>query len=185
MESTVRGGGFVLRVGGQPRAEVMQLLHSADVSLNIHAETLLAHPAFDAPEGRSLRIVERTVAELGFEHGAIQSRVFIAARNQGLELCPLVTGPFLRLAMMGQTNAPDSVLSAGRAPSGAIHVASEPLSEDVEYPKGFYLRVVDGRPWLRGYRCDDTYVWAPEHRLAFVSPAGQGDASTLSDHREG
>jgi hypothetical protein len=60
------------------------------------------------------------------------------------------------LAMIGQSNAPD--LSAGRAPTGAIHVASEPLSRDVEYPKGFYLRIVDGQAWLRGYRCDDTYV---------------------------
>lgn len=171
MVSTVQSDGFVVRVGGQSRAEVMQLLHGADVSLNIHAETLLAHSAFDAPEARSLRIVERTVAELGFERGAIQSRVFTAARSQGLELCPLVTGPFLRLAMMEQTNAPDSVLSAGRAPTGAIHVASEPPSEDDEYPKGFYLRVVDGRSWLRGYRCDDTYVWTPEQRLAFAVPA--------------
>jgi hypothetical protein len=97
--------------------------------LNAHAETLLAHPAFDAPEGQSLRIVERTVEELGLEHGAVQSQVFTAARNHGLELCPLVTGPYLRLAMMDQSNAPDSVLSTGRAPTGAIHVASEPLSD--------------------------------------------------------
>lgn len=171
MVSTVHGDGFVVQSGGQSRAEVLQLLHSAGDMLNAHAETLLAHPFFDAPVARSLRIVERTVGELGFERGAVQSRVFTAARNQGLELCPLVTGPYLRLAIMEQTNAPDSVLSAGRAPTGAIHVASEPLSEDVEYPKGFYLRVVDGQPWLRGYRCDDTYVWAPEQRLAFVVPA--------------
>jgi len=171
MMSTVQGDGFVVQAGGQSRAEILQLLHGAGVMLNAHAETLLAHPSFDAPVARSLRIVERTVGELGFARGAIQSRVFTAARNQGLELRPLVAGPYLRLAIMEQTNAPDSVLSAGRAPTGAIHVASEPLSEDVEYPKGFYLRVVDGQLWLRGYRCDDTYVWAPEQRLAFVLPA--------------
>ena len=170
MVSTVQGEGLVVHVGSHSRAELTQLLRTADVMLNVHAETLLAHPAFDAPTARSVRIVERTVGELGFERGAIQSRVFTAARNQGLELCPVVTGPYLRLAITEQPNAPDSVLSAGRAPTGAIHVASEPLSKDVEYPKGFYLRVVDGRMWLRGYRCDDTYVWAPEQRLAFVLP---------------
>lgn len=163
--------GFVVRVGGHSRAELKQLLRRAGVLLNVHAETLLAHPVFDAAEARSLRIVERTVRELGFEHGALQSRAFTAARDQGLELCPLATGPYLRLAMTEQANAPDSVLSAGRAPTGAIHVASNPPSQDVEYPKGFYLRVVEGRVWLRGYRCDDTYVWAPEQRLAFVLPA--------------
>ena len=38
------------------------------------------------------------------------------------------------------------------------------------YPKGFYLRVVDDEVWLRGYRCDDTYEWGPEQRLALVQP---------------
>ncbi|MDQ0850616.1 hypothetical protein QFZ65_002554 [Arthrobacter sp. B3I9] len=172
MISAAKVEGFLVRVGGRSRVEVEQLLHNAGVLLNVHAETLLAHPAFDNSEGQSLQIVERTVGELGFDHGAVQSLVFTAARNQGLALCPLVTGPYLRLAMMGQSNAPDSVLSAGRAPTGAIHVASGPLSEGVGYPTGFYLRVVDGQAWLRGYRCDDTYVWEPDRRLAFVLPGG-------------
>ncbi|MDO5743566.1 MAG: hypothetical protein Q4P23_03785 [Micrococcaceae bacterium] len=172
MVGTLGEDGFVVRVGGHSRVEIMQLLRRANILHNDHAETLLAHPAFDAPEARSLRIVERTVRELGFEHGAVQSRVFTTARNQGLELCPLVTGPYLRLAMTEQSNAPDSVLSAGQAPTGAIHVASDPPSQDVEYPKGFYLRVVNGQRWLRGYRCDDIYEWAPGQRLALVLPAG-------------
>lgn len=125
---------------------------------------------FDATAGQTLRIVERTVEQLGLTEGAVLPELFAAARNQGLELCPLVVGPYLRLEMMKQGNAPDSVLSAGRSPAGAIHVASEPISDDVDYPKGFYLRVVDGQPWLRGYCCDDTYVWTPEQRVAFLLP---------------
>jgi hypothetical protein len=172
MISTAKDEGFRVGAGGHSRVEVLRLLRNADVRLNVHAETLLAHPAFDDPERQDLRIVERTVEQLGFESGAVQSRIFSAALNQGLALCPLVAGPYIRMAMTGQSNAPDSALSAGRAPTGAIHVASEPLSEDVEYPKGFYLRVVDGQAWLRGYRCDDTYVWAPDQRLAFLLPDG-------------
>lgn len=170
MISTETDEGFVVRVGGHSRVEILRLLRSADVVLNVHAETLLAHSVFDNPELQNLRIVARTVEELGFEHGAVQSQVFSAARNLGHALCPVVAGPYLRMAMMGQSSAPDSVLSAGRAPTGAIHVASEPLSEDVGYPKGFYLRVVDGQAWLRGYRCDATYVWAKDQRFAFLSP---------------
>ncbi|MHA7240494.1 hypothetical protein [Arthrobacter sp. TMS1-12-1] len=170
MTSTADIEPFTVQVGGQSRPEVLQSLKDAGVQLNAHAETLLAHPAFDTPASRILRIVERTVGQLGFEHGGVQSRIFAAARHQGLELCPLVTGPYFRLAMMDQANAPDSILSAGRGPTGAIHIASEPVSEDVDYPKGFYLRVVDGQPWLRGYCCDDTYLWAPEQRLAFLLP---------------
>ncbi len=165
--------GLGIRVGGQSRDAVVRSLQDSGVLLNTHAETLLAHSAFDAPAGRTLRIVERTVEQLGLGGGAVQSRVFAAARSQGLDLCPLVTGPYLRLAMMDQANAPDSILSAGRSPTAAVHVASEPVSEDVEYPKGFYLRVVDGQAWLRGYRCDDTYVWAPGQRLAFSVPDGR------------
>jgi hypothetical protein len=173
MMSAPKSEGRIVRVGGRPRAEVLRSLRDAGIQLNTHAETLLAHPAFDDPAGRTLRIVERTVEQLGLEKGAVQSRVFTAARSHGLELCPVVTGPYLRLALMDQANAPDSVLSAGRGPAGALHIASEALSEDVEYPKGFYLRVVDGQSWLRGYRCDDEYVWTPGQRLAFVSPDGR------------
>lgn len=170
MMSTAQSEGLVIQVGGQPRSELIQSLRHAGIHLNTYAETLLAHPAFAAPVRQTLRIVERTVEQLGLQDGAVQPKVFATARNQGLELCPLVAGPYLRLVLTDQENAPDSVLSAGRAPTGAIHVASEPVSEDVEYPKGFYLRVVENQPWLRGYRCDDTYVLAPEQRLAFLLP---------------
>lgn len=161
---------LALRVGGRPRAELLHDLRAAGVALNQHAETLLADPAFDDPVARTLRILVRSVEDLGLPEGGVQSRVFAAARARGLELCPLVTGPFLRLAMTDQPDAPDSVLSAGRAPTGAVHVASAPVSDDVEHPKGFYLRVVDGQAWLRGFRCDDSYVWGPEQRLALVLP---------------
>ena len=170
MTSTEKIEPRIVQIGGQSRTEIMQSLSDAGVQLNAYAQTLLAHPNFDAPSARTVQIVERTVEQLGFKHGGVQSQIFTAAKNQGLELCPLVTGPYLRLAMMDQANAPDSVLSAGREPTGAIHIASEPLSKDVEYPKGFYLRVVDGQTWLRGYRCDDTYVSAPAQRLAFLLP---------------
>jgi hypothetical protein len=169
MMSTAKIEGLVIRVGGQSRTEVLTSLWDVGVQLNANAETLLAHSAFDNPVGQTIRVVERTVEQLGLEKGAVQSLVFAAARSQGLELCPLVTGPYLRLALMDQANAPDSILSAGRGPTGAIHIASEPVSEDAQYPKGFYIRVVDGQAWLRGYRCDDTYVWAPGQRLAFLS----------------
>lgn len=168
--SPAKAGGIVVHVGGRSRTQLAGALHDAGVQLNAYAETLLAQSTFDNPARQALRIVERTVKELGFEEGAVQSQVFAAARNQGLELCPLVAGPYLRLALAGQGNAPDSVLSGGHAPAGAVHIASEPVNEDVEYPKGFYLRVVGRQAWLRGYCCDDTYVWTPEQRFAFLLP---------------
>jgi len=170
MKSTAKVEGFIVQVGGQTRTQLERTLNDAGVQLNAYAETLLAHPTFDDPAGQTLRIVERTVEQLGLEEGAVLSQVFAAARNQGLEPCPLAVGPYLRLALTDQVDAPDSALSAGRSPTGAIHIASALVSEDLEYPKGFYLRVVDGQAWLRGYCCDDTYVWTPEQRLAFLLP---------------
>lgn len=90
--------------------------------------------------------MRRTVQQLGLPAGGPQCRVFAAATRHGLQLCPAISGPFLRLATMHQPNAPDSVLSAGRASTGAIHIASEPLSDDPDYPKEFYLRGLTTRP---------------------------------------
>ncbi|MDT0189335.1 hypothetical protein HF984_04290 [Rothia terrae] len=47
-------------------------------------------------------------------------------------------------------------------------MATPVLSDDDEFPKGFYLRVVDDVPWLRGYRCDDLYMHPLESQFLFV-----------------
>ncbi len=160
-----------LSVGGASRADLRTALQSHGVLLNAHAETLLDHEAFDVREPVELTVVVRDLAELGLGDGGSLQEVFTAAREQGLSLCPPDTGPYLRLALRSQPNAPDSVLSAGRSPAGAIKVAAAPLSDDVEFPKGFYLRVVDGVRWLRGYRCDDEYRFAAGDRFAFTLPS--------------
>ncbi len=109
MMSAAKIESFVLQVGGRPRMQLVRILRDAGVQLNAHAEALLAHSTFDAPAGQTLRIVERTVEQLGLEKGAVLSQVFAAARNQGLELCPLAVGPYFRLALTDQANAPDLV----------------------------------------------------------------------------
>ncbi len=162
--------GLAVAVGGLTRAELVDRLRGRGVGLNAHAETLLAHPVFDgSASARTVVFAERSVAELGFPEGAGLSRILAAARQRGLLLCPLDTAPYLRLALLGQSGSTDSALSVGRAPHGSLTVASEPISADDEYPKGFYLRVVDGQPWLRGYRCDDEHRWAPEDRMVFAT----------------
>ncbi len=110
------------------------------------------------------------MAELGLPDGGSLSQILEAAQQQNLLLCPADTGPYLRLALDEQATSPDSVMSSGRAPTGSLTVASAPLTEDDEYPKGFYLRVVDDQPWLRGYRCDDEHVWSSDDRFVFRVP---------------
>lgn len=132
-----------------------------------HAEILLADPALDVVDHETITIVERTVGELGLLTGGTLPEVFERAEAVGLRLCPPITAAYLRLALADQTSAPDSVLSTGRAPSGSITVAARRLCNDDDYPAGFYLRVIDGRPWLRGYRCDDEHAWSTEDRFVF------------------
>jgi len=162
-----------VEVGGLTRAEVRAALDARGVLLNAHAETLLDHAVFDRRHREEISIVERTVDELalGAEEGPTLAEIFAAARAQGLTLCPPDAGPYLRLAMTSQANAADSVLSAGRSPAGTLKVAAAPLSDDVDFPKGFYLRVVDHRQWLRGFRCDDEYRFAPTDRFIFRYPS--------------
>jgi hypothetical protein len=86
-------------------------------------------------------------------------------------LCPLELGPHPRLQFLDQ---PEGHLghpsSKHRAPHGSITVASRPLTEDYETPKGFYLRRIDGVLWLRGYCSAPDDIWNPEDRLVFCRP---------------
>ena len=162
-----------LIVGGASREELWDELFTAGVELNAYARTLLEHPCFEQSEPVTFALTRRTVDELGLSSGGTLPQVIAAVQQQGLQLCPPETAPYLRLALTAQPSSPDSVLSAGRAPSGALHVLSAPLSEDHAYPKGFYLRVVDGVSWLRGYRCDDEYCLPPECTLVLRVPDGE------------
>lgn len=169
MVSPIHSPAVAVVVGALRGDELRAALDARGVLLNAYAEQLLA----DAPLATSVEevvIVERCVTDLGFLAGATLPQIFARAEQLGLALCPALTAPYLRLAMADQPSASDSVLNSGRAPSGSLTVASPaPRAED-EYPKGFYLRVIEGRPWLRGYRCDDQHVWSPQDRFAFRCP---------------
>ena len=157
-------------VGGFSRPQLMSKLSARGILLNAHAETLLENAVFETRTAQTVAVTERTVAELSLPDGGSLSQILEAAQQQNLLLCPADTGPYLRLALDEQATSADSVMSSGRAPTGSLTVASPVLSEDDEYPKGFYLRVVDGQPWLRGYRCDDEHVWSADDRFIFRVP---------------
>jgi hypothetical protein len=165
-------------VGGLSRAELTTQLGSRSIRLNAHAETLLADASFDDAEPHEVTIVECSVLDLGYPEGASLSQIYARAEATGLSLCHPTTGPYLRLALSGQSSAPDAVLRSGRAPSGSITVATRPLRDDDDFPKGFYLRVIDGEPWLRGYTCDDEHIWSPDDRFAFQLPPAAAEPPT-------
>jgi hypothetical protein len=174
-------GRWIVRVGGLTRPDLRLALAAAGVRLNASAETLLDDPVFanaEAETVETVEIVERTVGQLALADGAALPQIVAAASEQGLLLCPPYAGPYLRLAMPNQLSAPDSVMSNGRPPTGAVHVASERLRAEDDFPRGFYLRVVEGRPWLRGFRCSDDAPWSSDDRFAFRSSRPSADGSS-------
>ncbi len=159
---------MTLQIGTLTRPHLRDELDQAGVQLNASAQTLLDDPVFDRPAPVSVDLVKRAVNELGLPHGAALPRILTAARDRGLHPCPATTGPYLRLAWLTQPNAPDTILSNGRAPTGSLTVAATPLQTHRSYPRGFYLRVIDNVPWLRGYHCDLSHPWDPDDRFGTV-----------------
>lgn len=46
-------------------------------------------------------------------------------------------------------------------------VVSEIFKDQVNFPKRFYLRKIDGELWLRAYICDYEYIFGSHERLMF------------------
>lgn len=112
--------------------------------------------------------METSVEGLGFARGAAMGEILARAGRLGLGLCPLELGPWLRLEYLDQPEGnAGQPARPGQAPAGAITIVSAALVEDDGFPKGFYLRRIDGVLWLRGYLSGPAHVWSPDDRLIF------------------
>jgi hypothetical protein len=160
----------VIRIGGVGTSELLSRLESAGVELNEAAHALFADERFTTSAASTLiELIELSVAGLGLVSGAKFTEILEHAAATGLSLCPMEVGPHFRLQY---TDQPEGYLgqppSQHRAPPGSITVASAPLADDDETPKGFYLRRIEGVLWLRGYRSWPGHVWSPDDRFVFV-----------------
>lgn len=158
-----------VRLGGMSKDELLAALQSRGIQLNEAGRKLFAHGKFTtSPASFSIATVELAVANLGYERGATFAQIKARAAELGLTTCPLELGPHLRLQLLDQ---PEGHVghppSKHRAPPGSITVVSDPLSDDNETPKGFYLRRIEGVLWLRGYWSAPDDVRSPEDRLVF------------------
>lgn len=158
------------RVGGVPKEELLSRLQEANVQLNEAAQALFADARFTTSSVSSfVETVQIPVAALGFPEGATFAKVLERAASNGLIPCTVELGPHLRLQF---TDQPEGFLgqpaSQHCAPPGSVTLASEPLAEDDETPKGFYLRRIEGDLWLRGYRSWSGHNWSPQDVFVFV-----------------
>ena len=156
-------------MGGLTKSELIQELRSAAISMNESAARLFASEHFTTSATRyAAMTVDLTVRDLSFPQGATISEIFARAEALGLGLCPLELGPHLRLQYRDQPEGywgqPDR---QHQAPSGSITIASQKLTDDDDFPKGFYLRRIKGDLWLRGYRCGAQHVWEPDDHFLF------------------
>jgi hypothetical protein len=157
-----------IEVGGLTNLQLFQSLQQNSILMNKYAERLLSDGKFTTSETKyRLNMVQLTVKDLGYSNGATLPQIYERAIELGLELCPLELGPFLRLAYLDQPEGDTGHNSKHQAPSGSITVASEIVSEDDEFPKGFYLRKINGELWLRGYIADQLHIWKPSDHFIF------------------
>lgn len=156
--------------GGLTKAALLLELSNAGVELNELALKLFQDPRFAVSESpQTVQVAEVSVAALGFSAGATFDALVERAASVGLGLCPLELAPYYRLALSAQPEGATGKLpTPHRAPAGSITVASAPLDDDEETPKGFYLRRIEGTLWLRGYRSWSGHRWSPEDILAFA-----------------
>ena len=155
------------------KSEIPTVLKENNIRINEYAKIYMAHPDFRTEGTQSdITVVLCVLKELGLEKGAVYADIFSVAAETGLYPCRPSVGLFLRLAYLDQTQSRNSVLSGTHhAPDSAVTVYSEALEKDDDFPKGLYLRNVDGTLWLRGYICDNTYHWSAEDIFAFEKRA--------------
>lgn len=158
-----------LEVGGLTKQQLIEKMHQQSVSLNAFAEQLLTDERFTTSAIKySLQTVELSLKNLGFFEGATLSQVYDRVSELQLACCPLELGPYFRLIYLDQREGYlGKPTEPHQAPAGSVTIASEIISEDDDFPKGFYLRKIDGVLWLRGYTADDSHVWSPNDRFIF------------------
>ncbi|CAM3881079.1 helicase [Mesobacillus thioparans] len=158
-----------IEVGELTKSQLIQKLQQYSILINEYGERLLADDKFKTSDTKyNLQTVELTVGNLGFPDGATTDQIFKKASELGLELCPLELGPYLRLDYLDQPEGNSgNLLQRNQAPSGSVTIASEILSKDDDFPKGFYLRRINGVLWLRGYSADHLHVWNPDDHFIF------------------
>lgn len=160
----------LLSVGGVDKAGLLEMLEASGISLNNWAKILFESSRFKTASCQyRVTIVELSVGNLGFPDGAVIDDIFESAIRLGLRLCPLELGPHLRLEYTDQPEGHrGKPILEYQAPYGSVTIASEALTGDDDFPRGFYLRRIEDVFWLRGYRSGTDHVWSEDDRFIFL-----------------
>ncbi|QTD41845.1 helicase [Sporosarcina sp. Te-1] len=158
-----------IQLGGLTKLQLLERLEEHAIHINELGDRLLADKRFIISDHTyQLVTVELRVKDLGLNKGAALDRIFHTAKQLGLQTGPFELGPHIRLAYLNQPEGfTGKPTRTQRAPFGSITIASEIMDEDDEFPKGFYIRCIEGELWLRGYVVDNEHIWDPDDRFVF------------------
>lgn len=157
-----------LTIGGISKECLLQILKANNIQINILGERLLTNHLFQVTnEKQNIELTEISPTELGFKKEPNLRNLIDQAKKLGLQLCPVDVAPFLRLEYFQEDS--HGMDKKYKTPDGAVTVVSEMIDEDNhDFPKGFYLRKIDGQEWLRGYICDDTHTFGLDETFIFL-----------------
>ena len=151
-----------------PKKQISHELKMHNILINRYAEAFFAHPAFLTEIASEMTVVITSLWEIGLENGATLNEIFRHIEKCDFKPCPPNTGLFLRFTWENQPKSQNSILSGMHcSPEQAVVVLSEQIEADDAFPKGLYLRNVDGSLWLRGYVCDSDYRFSGNDLFAF------------------
>lgn len=150
-------------VGGLSKEDLLHNLKSNNIGLNEFALQIINHNDFTlSPTRKKLRTVEISIGDLGFPNGATTKEVYQKAKEFGLKYCPPELGLHMRLQYIDFDQPIDP-------PTGNWqNIAMKELSDDPDFPNGFYLRRREDGFWIRGYRASPEHLWDPNDRFIFM-----------------
>ena len=148
--------------------QISEKLEQQGIRTNLYAQQFFSHPRFSAEYAGKITLLIVSLREIGFENGASLPEIYQKLPQAGLKPCPPQTGLFLRLAWRDQPESENAILTGTHeVPDQAVTVLSELLEENDDFPKGLYLRNVEGILWLRGYVCESQYCFPADAVFAF------------------
>ena len=148
--------------------QIFEKLEERGICINRYAEEFISHPLFSVEYSGTITVTIASLQEIGLENGATLAEIFQRIPQVGLKPCAPGTEVLLRLVWADQPKSQNAILSGTHeAPDQAVTVLSEVLEQDDVFPKGLYLRNVNGVLWLRGYICDSEYRFPGEALFAF------------------
>lgn len=146
-----------ISIGGISKDQLIDRLVSSGVQFNAYAKLLFDNPAFvPNPHIERVNLVKLKTSDLGIQNPYSLETAIEAASQFGLRPCPLYLAAFLRLEYMNQPER------------SYLTVASLRLTDDEDYPTGFYIRNFENSVWLRGYRAIGECDHPTDNELVFL-----------------